>query len=127
MRYACYEASTGKILQWGMGDPPSGVDYIEHENEGDLTDFCVVDGALSEKTEMSLTLPSSPTAADGISEAVISGLPAGTLSDFFIAGQYYSVVVDDGSLELSVYDPGVVRIRFWHPTYKHAPVEVTFA
>lgn len=127
MRYASYEASTGQILQWGVGDPVPDKPYVEHEFEGNLSDYCVVDGALVEKPEMSLSWPATSTPADGTTEAVISGLPVGTVCDFVIGGARYSVVVDDGTLELSVFDPGTVQVRFWHPVTKHAPVEVVFA
>lgn len=124
MRYAAYNAN-GVILQWGTGAPPSGVDYIEHTNEGSLADYCVVDGALVEKTLMSLTLP-GPTAADGVTEAVISGLPAGTSAAFRLSGEWYYVSVDDGTLEISAYDPQTVTVSLWHGLYQHPNVGVTF-
>lgn len=126
MRYAAYDLTTGQILQWGVGDAPPGAAYIEHEYEGELSSFYVSNGALAPKIEMALTLPAGSTPADGISEAVVSGIPPGTIADFAIADQRYSVVIDDGSLDLVVHDPGIVSIRLWHPIYQHAPVEVTF-
>lgn len=125
MRYAAYDTATGKILQWGVGEPPPGMSYIEHDFEGELADYRVLDGALAPKAAMNLQLP-GPTPADGVAEAVIAGLPAGTHADFAIGMGRYSLVVDDGTLELSVFDPQTVRIRLWHPIYQHPPVEVQF-
>lgn len=126
MKYVVYDPVVGTIIQWGDGEPPIGSTYLEHNIEGSLADYCVIDGEVVVKPQMSLTVPTAPTAADGVAEAVIAGLPAGTVAAFTLSGNRHSLVVEDGSLELSLFDPGTVAIRFWHPTAQHDPVEVTF-
>lgn len=125
MRYAAYETATGKILQWGVGEPPAGMECIEHDFDGDLADYCVVNGALAPKTPMTLTV-SSATPADGVSEAAITGIPQGTQAAFTISGLFYYEQIDDGSLEVSVYDPQTVQVTLWHPLYTHPPVNLVF-
>lgn len=126
MKYVSYDATTGKILQWGLGEPLPDHPYLENTFDGELSGYCVVDGEIVEKPQMSLTLPATPTAADGVTEAVIGGLPAGTVAEFVVAGTRHSLVVEDGTLEIAMFDPVTLSVRFWHPTAQHDPVEVTF-
>lgn len=126
MMYAAYLESTGQITQWGFGEPPPGAAYIEHDHEGGLADYYVSNGALVIKPLMDLVVPTVATPADGVSEAVISGLPAGTCVTLFISGQPSYLVVDDGTLEIAVYDPQTVRVSLWHGVFQHEPVEVQF-
>lgn len=124
MRYVTHDGN-GVIRQWGVGAPPDGETYIENSIEGTLENYRVVDGALVEKAPMTLTLP-GPTAADGVAEAVISGLPAGTFATFLLSGEWYYPMVEDGTLEISAWDPQTVSVRLWHGLYQHPDVEVTF-
>jgi len=124
MNYAAYDED-GVIVQWGSGEPPPGCAYIEHTNPGSLADYCVLAGELVEKPLMTLTV-SSPTAADGVAETVVSGLPVGTIASFLLGGEWYYVTVDDGTLEISAYDPQTVSVRLWHGLYQHPNVEVVF-
>lgn len=124
MKYISYDGN-GVIRYWGLGLPPEELDYIEYTHNGPLENCRVVDGVVVDKMMMSLTLPGL-TAADGVTEAVISGLPAGTTAVFRLSGEWYYPVVDDGTLEISAYDPQTVSIFFRHGLYQHPDVEVTF-
>lgn len=131
IKFAVYAPSTGEITSSGMGQPPfdgSGVSWVEHNIDETLDNYKVDLGTLQvvPKEYMSLTLP-GPTPADGVTEAVVSGLPVGTKVYFVdTIGDPQSGQVDDGSLELIMVDPGFVVITFWHPLYWHDPVEVVF-
>ncbi|CAB4197152.1 hypothetical protein UFOVP1304_26 [uncultured Caudovirales phage] len=124
MRYAAY-VETGQIIQWGIGEPPMGATYIEHNHEGSLADYYVTNGELAIKPQMDLAVTDG-TPADGVSEAVISGLPVGTAVTLFISGAPSHYVIDDGQLEVSVYDAQVVPVTLWHPIYRHDLVELVF-
>lgn len=128
INYAVYNATTGAIEYYGRGIVPDGVTYLEHAVEGALDDYCVdvITRTLKPKTDMSLAWPSTPVVSDGVTEAVIDGLPVGTVCSFTVVGQPYNLTITDGSLEIALDDPEVVTVRFWHPLYKHPPVEVTF-
>lgn len=127
INYAAYDPSTGAITLFGRGYIPDDIPHVEHTLESALDDYCVdvIAKTLKLKADMSLTLPGT-TPADGVTEAVIGGLPVGTVCMFTVAGVQYSFTISDGSLELALEDPEVVTVRFWHPLYKHPPVEVTF-
>lgn len=127
MKYVAYDETTGQILQWGIGDPPQGWAYVERFDDHDLSEFYAPNGVVTEKPQMNLSYPAAPTPADGVSEAVVSGIPPGTSVGFSIANKQYNFVVDDGAIELSVYDPGAVRITLWNATARHDPIEVVFA
>ena len=126
MRYAEYVEATGQITQWGVGQPRPGATYLVHDHEGGLADYYVSNGELAIKPQMDLATPGAATPADGVAEAVISGLPPGTAVTLFISGAPSYLVVDDGQLEISVYDPQTVLVTLWHPIYQHDPVELVF-
>lgn len=128
IRYATYHKTTGEIYSWGYGaSAPDDADYVEHDILDSLAEYKVDPLAklVVPKDTMSLTLP-GPTPADGESEAVVAGLPVGTVCEFFFAGSPQRLVVTDGTLELTFEDPITLWVTFWHPTYRHDPVEVTF-
>lgn len=125
MRYALYDPVTGAITQWGYGEPPPGRPFVTHMIEGSLADYYVQPGDKSVRPKLAMTL-SWPASVPAGSEAVISGLPAGTKCDCYIDRAPYHAEVDDGTLELTVPLPETVRIRFWHAHYCHDPIEVRF-
>lgn len=77
---------------------------------------------LEAKSEMPIPLdeldPITYVLADGIDEAVFTGIPAGTVVEFetFGAG-FQRVVIDDGELILTLDMPQAVNIKFKHPAY----------
>lgn len=132
IRYAAYRVTTGEIVQSGEALElpthfPPEIGVAEHDILAPLAEHYVdpVSRAVVPKVEMTLTLP-GPTDADGVTEAVIDGLPAGTVCEFVLDGQLQRLAVSDGNLEIALQDPAVLLVTFWHPTYRHGPVEVTF-
>lgn len=127
MKYVAFNFDTGAISQWGFGIPPEGFSYIEHDLDGDFSAYYVDISTqkVIPKAAMALTVPAT-TPADGVSEAAIAGIPAGTRAFFRVSGVNYDESVEDGTLELSVYDPQTVTVQFWHPSMAHPPVELVF-
>lgn len=126
IEYVQYDPDTGQILSWGYGNPPDN--HIEYSAGDDVTN-CKVDLAtmtVVKKDMMELILPTASYPADGITEGVIGNIPRGTVCDFMLLDDFYCVDVDDGTLELAVYDPMVVNIHFWHPTKMHPNVLMEF-
>lgn len=129
IRYAIYNPLTGQILQWGETslDVPEGITYIEHQIEGSLANYYVdlAQRVVRPKTQMALVVPVLPP-ADGVTEAVISGIPASTICEFYVNDELQRFTVTDGTLEMVFVDPAVIRVTFWHPFYQHEPVEIRF-
>lgn len=125
MKYVVYDPAVGTILQWGEGEPPPGSTYLEHSVEGALADYCVLAGNLVTKPPMQLTWDAQAP-ADGQTAAAISGIPSGTHFSTLVSGERFSGQIPDGVLEIAAGEAQAVTVRFWHPVYQHAPVEVTF-
>jgi hypothetical protein len=126
--YVKYDPTTGVILGQGYGTPPSGVAYIEVAGRIS-TNGQRVDPVLKQvvpKPRIPVSAPSSPVEADGVAEAVISGIPIGTQAVFYVSGSRVDLSVNDGSLELALHEPQHVQVRLYHPVYEIDPVELEF-
>ena len=126
IRYAVYNEQ-GHILSYGEGRPPTTGVWLEHDIAGSLDNHYVdvAAGALAPKRPMALTRP-GPTPADGVTDAVIAGLPRGCVCEFTLDGQAHRLVVTDGTLEIALDAPVTLRVTFWHPSYRHDPIQVEF-
>lgn len=126
MKYVQFDPLTGELLQWGEGPTlPAGA--LEHTIPGTLEDYFVdvTRMRLRPKSTMVLNVP-GPTPADGMTEAVVSGLPVGTRCSFYVNGDPFTVQVDDGTLEVALHDAQTLSVRLWHPRYRHPNIELEF-
>lgn len=118
----------GVILRWGASSPQS-VDVQAQEGElvflglgeTDTHYVNVVTGQVLNRPKMSVSVTTNSIPADGVSEAVISGLPNPTTAS--VNGN--EVTVTDGTLEFSADLPGVYRIDLKSWPYQDTTVEVT--
>ena len=124
-----YDPTTGQIVMRGFGTPdPTKTTLVvadtvrPNTHKIDLATLAAVP-----KTPMSLTWPTTSTPADGVTEAMIAGVPVGTRCSFYLSSAHYYFDITDGTFELSVYDPQIVRVLLWHPLFIHDPVALEFA
>lgn len=127
INYVIYSDVTGEVSGWGYGTPPLDTAYLEVADAQTYAQHYVdlVSGQLLPKEAMVLGVPGA-TVADGLAEAVISGLPVDTYCSFSLGATPHQVMVTDGTLELSAYDAQRVQVQFWHARYQHDAVEVVF-
>ena len=125
MKYLKYDSATGHIHTWGTTNRLRA-GMIQHNKDGSLADFYYdpEQGVVPKETG-GLTWP-GPTPADGETVARISGIPRGTHCTFHVNQQAHTYGVDDGALELVLHTAQRVTVTFWHPRWRHDPVEVVF-
>lgn len=120
--------TNGRILRWGSSSPQS-VDVQAQEDElvflgtgeTDTHYVNVITGEVLDRPTMVVSVSSTSIPANGVSEAVISGLPNTTTAS--VTGN--EVTVTDGTLEFSVDLQGVYTIDLKSWPYKDTAVEVT--
>ena len=128
INYVKYDPDTGIITGRGRGVPPTDQSYLVVNQLPEIKDRYVDLQTLEiyAKVPMTLAWPTQATAADGVAEAVISGLPENSYCSFYIGNTRHAVTVMDGTLELSVFDPQFVWVAISHPTFSHDMVVLEF-
>lgn len=127
MNYVVYDQQ-GTISQWGIGQPPPHRPSLEYDMNIDpaLYYVDVTEQQMVPKDRMLLSFPMGPTPADGITEAVIDGLPVDTVCDFYVSDTAHRIEVQDGNLEMTLETPQIVVVRLWHSRFYHPPIELEF-
>ena len=118
-RYIAYD-SVGRIHRSGIcttSDLPlqesAELSVLSVDDQVDDSKYYVVDGEVVEKGTLTATLDKTVIDADGIDEAVLSPLPAPI--EVQLDGQ--TIVVEDGSFELSTDYAGPYHIVIDDPRY----------
>ena len=128
--FAEYDKNTGAILSWGRGRPPRQPRLWVHNYENaDLRNYRVnLDSLVLEpKSQVTVTLSSVLVPADGVTELVISGIPANTNVYVQMPNNTRSTLIADGTdLEITSEVTGVLRVTFWHGLYLITAQEAQF-
>lgn len=128
--FAEYHKDTGQILNWGRGRPPRQPRlWVRNYENTDLRNYRVnLDSLVLEpKSQVEVTLSSVLVPADGVTELVITGIPANTNVYLQMPNNTRSTLMADGTdLEITSEVTGVLRITFWHGLYEIAAQEANF-
>lgn len=115
--YSTYKKSNGQFVNWHRGPERSLAGLTETPEVGHLPGWH--DGAayyvvpslegpiITPRPAMPCTVSGTQIPADGVTQAVISGVPAGAKAT--VDGQ--SLTIDDGTLEVVSDYPGTIRVR----------------
>lgn len=124
--YSVYRKQTGQIL-WNIDSPDDQsaledalIGVIAGTHNGDVV--FVVDGAAVPRPTMDIEANTLFISADDVEEAVVTGLPPGTVADIAGVGR---VAVDDGELVFTTDEVGLHKITF--SVFPFIPAEVTIS